>query len=143
MFFSCKKNEKEWVNEITIFGDTEFVSTKHNLVVYKSVSYFEPDILDSTKIYFSKSDWELINHSFSDNKINLFDSINHDIGVVAHTIEKPRKIIIKTNKRNIKINYEYFINDSSKINFDKTKRYKNFIKVFDSIIFFKMEKARK
>ena len=76
--------------------------------------------------------------SFIDNKINLFDSINNDIGVRTNSIKFGEKYLITSNQREIVVNYDYFF-DENKINKDKTERFKNFVKTLDSIFYSKKQ----
>lgn len=141
LLHSCKTNN-ELPNNITVKGKNKYISTEDNIVVYSTLDYLEDNRSDSINVYLSKEDWGILNKSFIKNKLFLFRGINDDIGIKTNSIEIPEKYIIKTNSRNIIINYRYYF-DGSEINKEKTERFKSFIKVFDSIIYYKIHETKK
>jgi hypothetical protein len=139
MFFSCSKYQERLLN-IEIINDHNELSfsTKKEKIYIREYSYFEDEKIDSIKINFSEEDWKVMTKSFIDNKINLFDSINNDIGVRTNSIKFGEKYLITSNQREIVVNYDYFF-DENKINKDKTERFKNFVKTLDSIFYSKKQ----
>ena len=139
IFVSCKKNKEILLNVeiINSHGDLS-VSTKKQKIYMREYSFFEEEKIDSINIKLSERDRDIINKSFVKNKLFEFEDNINDVGVLANSIEQPMKIKIETNKRTINITYHYFLgNDENIINKGRTKRIKNFMKTFDSIIYYK------
>lgn len=140
-FISCKNDEKILSIEILNNHGDIFFSTKREMVYIREYNFFKDEKIDSIKINLSDSDWKAINESFLKNKIISFSHVNDDIGEKTNSIEVGEKYLITTNDRKLVVNYNYFFNDS-KINKNKTKRFKKFMKVCDSIINYKLQKSK-
>lgn len=139
MLSSCKEKERLEGRDISLSKENTFVSTAKGIVVYESTSFTEESKSDTFKIQFSNQDWDILRKSFDKNQIYTLDD-DSDIGESSTYMSLPKTINIKTNKRNLSINYHYFINEKDKINQDKSAKLKRFMRTFDSLIYYRIEK---
>jgi hypothetical protein len=136
--YSCSKKEiLEKDGGIIISESNRYISTKDRLVVVTSTSFTEGDKSDTLKIQLSDKDWNILQKSFTKNQIFSISNNHPEIGEKSNSIIPfPKKIEIKTNKRNLTINYNYFVGNE-KIDTVKSKNLKQFMRTFDSIIYYK------
>jgi|GEM_PF-2093886 hypothetical protein len=143
LFVSCQ----EKVEDVIVKSENKYISISKGLQVYKlkniveikdSNSFKVIDSLDILNFKLSEEEKQLINKSFNKEKIYTFEDSEKEIGEIENTIKLPKMIEIKTNRRNILVEYNYFFYDQKYIiNKDKTKRFNNFMRTIDSIIYYK------
>jgi RHS repeat-associated protein len=133
--YSCNKKE-DLEDNITVSESNRYISTSKGIVVYTSTSYTEGDKSDTFKIKFSNKDWNILRNSFNKNQIYSIDN-DLTIGEKSNSLTSyPKKMEIKTNKRVLKVTYNYFIGNET-IDYDKSKKFKQFMRTFDSLIYYK------
>lgn len=137
--FSCTEKEELESRDISLSKENTFVSTAKDIVVYESISYTEESRKDTFKIRFSDKDWDILRKSFDKNKIYSLDD-DSEIGERTTFMSLPKTISVKTNKRKLTVGYHYFIGEKDKIDEDKSKRLKRFMRTFDSLIYYRIEK---
>ncbi|MCT2563102.1 hypothetical protein [Chryseobacterium herbae] len=136
---SCSEKERLEGRDISLSRENTFVSTAKGIVVYESNSFTEESKSDTFKIRFSNHDWDILRKSFDKNQIYTLND-DSDIGESTTSMSLPKTISIKTNKRKLSINYHYFIGEKDKIDPDKSKKLKRFMRTFDSLIYYRIEK---
>lgn len=139
MLSSCTEKERLEGRDISLSKENTFVSTAKGIVVYESNSFTEESKSDTFKIRFSTHDWDILRESFDKNQIFTLND-DSDLGERTTSMSLPKTISIKTNKRNLSINYHYFINEKDKIDQDKSEKLKSIMRTFDSLIYYRIEK---
>ncbi|WP_223608898.1 hypothetical protein [Chryseobacterium sp. OSA05B] len=139
VLFSCTEKEQLEGRDLSLSKENTFVSTTQGIVVYESNSFTEESKSDTFKIRFSNQDWDILRKSFDKNQIYTLDD-DSDIGESTTSISLPKTISIKTNKRKLSITYHYFMDRKDKIDQDKSGKLKRFMRTFDSLIYYRIEK---
>ncbi len=102
--------------------------------------YTEPDVSDTLRFKLTDQDWDFLQKSFDKNEIYLINN-NTKIGERVHSIYQSDKIKIKTNKRLLSVEYRYFLDEKEVFDSLKSKKFEKFMKTFDSLVYFRSEKA--
>lgn len=135
ILFSCEKKEI-LSKDIKILNQNRNLSTVNGTDIYTTNLMIEPDTSDTLRFKLTDKDWAFLGRSFDKNKIYLINN-NTKIGERANSIELGDTIIIKTNKRSLAINFRHFLDEKESIDTLKTKRFKNFIHTFDSLVYYR------
>lgn len=133
--FSCEKKERLG-NDISILTPGRNLSTANGTDIYTSDLQIEPDTSDTLRFKLIENDWAILRESFDKNQIYLIND-NTKIGKRVHSIYMPDRIKIKTNKRQLSVEYRYFIGEREKFDSVKSISFNKFMKTFDSLVYYR------
>lgn len=143
ILFSCSKEKKEKIENVIIITENKYLSIYEGFEINNREDFIRGKnnyelvyIKDTIKFEITEEEKNIINKSFIQNKIEYISKNNMNIGEKVEYIIMPKKINIKTNRRNIDIEYNYFL-DEVKIDKIKTMEINNFLRTIDSILHYK------
>lgn len=135
---SCEQKEV-LAKDISIATENRNLSTLKGTDIYNTLLYTEADTSDTLRFKLTEQDWIILNESFEKNQLYVIDNTTK-IGERVHSIYIPHKIKIKTNKRLLSVQYQFFIDEKEKFDSLKSEKFKKFLKTFDSLVYYRAEK---
>ncbi|MGH1518970.1 hypothetical protein [Chryseobacterium sp. JK1] len=137
---SCEQKEV-LAKDISIKTLTRNLSTIKGTDIYTSFMMIEDDTSDTLRFKLTDKDWAILNESFDRNQIHLINN-KTKIGEEVNSATMSQHIKIRTNKRLISVEYDYyFAREKALFDTIKTIKFKKFMRTVDSLVYFRSKET--